>query len=239
MAEYLSVRWKGPLMALQGPRIDGLPQAVPIPTLAALTGLLGAALGIARRETEVLQSIQDTMRLAVIVHAAGVEIIDYQTADLSKRHMRGPMWSSDGHVVKREGSVTTGTRQQFRPYRSDADMTCIIELLEGAPYAASTILTALDYPARPLFLGRTTCPPETALAGKLILASSLQEAVQTSLSGTHVIHVYLPMESADIAWGDIPVSIPGTRDWAAQRHSGSQTYVIREMPRDHPDGTAP
>jgi hypothetical protein len=107
-------------------------------------------------------------------------------------------------------------------------MTCIVELLDAAPFAATEILAALDYPARPLFLGRTTCPPETRVAGETIAASTLAEATGTVLAARGGQQVYLPMEIAEIQWGDIPVSIPGTRDWAAQRHSGSQTYVIRE-----------
>ena len=44
--------------------------------------------------------------------------------------------------------------------------------------------------------------------------------------------LYLPIETADMEWGDMPVSIPGTRDWGAQRHSGSQSYVMRSVTLD-------
>lgn len=225
---YLTIRWKGPMMSLQGPRVDGLPQSLPIPTLAAVTGLLGAALGVSRRETGVLQSLQDTMRLAVIIHRSGVELFDYQTADLSKPYMVGPMWSSGRTTIKRDGSEIKGTRQQFRPYLADADMTCVVELLEGAPFDVAQLLAALDQPARPLFLGRTTCPPEMRMAGGVVEASSLAQATAKVLAPRPAERVYLPMEIAEIEWGDIPVSIPGSRDWATQRHSGSQSYVIRD-----------
>jgi CRISPR system Cascade subunit CasD len=229
---YLSIRWKGPMMALQGPKLDGMPQSLPIPTLAAVTGMLGAALGIARKDTALLQSIQDTMRIAVVVHRSGVELVDYQTADLSKRHMIGPMWSSGQTTVSREGSpvAITGTRQQFRPYLVDADMSCVIELLEAAPYSADELLSALDHPARPLFLGRTTCPPETRIAGEKINASTLSEAAAIVLDARGGQRLYLPLEAAEFEWGDIPISLPGSRDWSAHTHSGSQSYVVRSVP---------
>jgi hypothetical protein len=109
-------------------------------------------------------------------------------------------------------------------------MTCVVELLEGAPYSAEEILAALDQPARPLFLGRTSCPPETRVAGGTIAATSLAEAVTFALTGgAECRQLYLPVEAAEVEWGDVPVSIPGTRDWAAQRHSGVQSYILRSL----------
>jgi hypothetical protein len=93
-------------MALQGPRIDGEPQSLPIPTRSLLTGLFGSALGYGRGDHEKLQALQDNLRVAVVVHRDGIEINDYQIADLGKSYMRGPMWSSGTRVVKREGSRT-------------------------------------------------------------------------------------------------------------------------------------
>jgi hypothetical protein len=37
--------------------------------------------------------MQDNMRVGVVVHRIGVEINDYQIADLGKLHMRGQSWS--------------------------------------------------------------------------------------------------------------------------------------------------
>src|SRR5438876_4748048 len=101
---FLTIRLRAPLMALQGPRIDGEPQSLPIPTPSLLTGLFGAALGYTRRDHVKLQALQDNMQVGVVVHCAGVEVSDYQIADLAKPHMRGPMWSSGTSVAKREGS---------------------------------------------------------------------------------------------------------------------------------------
>jgi CRISPR system Cascade subunit CasD len=164
-------------MALQGPRIDGEPQSLPIPTRSLLTGLVGSALGYRRSDHSKLQALQDCMRVGVIVHRAGVEISDYQIADLGKSYLRGPMWSSGTSVVNREGSQAEGLRPQQRPYRADADMTAVVELGADSPVNVDQIISALDYPAHPLFFGRSSCPPASRLAGAVLDAASLEAAV--------------------------------------------------------------
>ena len=222
-------------MALQGPRIDGEPQSLPIPTRSLLTGLFGSALGYGRGDYEKLQALQDNIRVAVVVHRNGIEINDYQIADLGKSYMRGPMWSSGTSVVEREGSRTEGLRQQERPYRADADMTAVVEVQTGCLVTAEQILAALDQPVRPLFIGRSSCPPASRLAGRVFEATSL-EAATLAVARDHPGEIYLPAEAATPAWGDLPLSIPGRRDWASFRHAGADLYVIRQRP---PSSSAP
>jgi CRISPR system Cascade subunit CasD len=226
---FLTVCLRAPLMALQGPRIDGEPQSLPIPTRSLLTGLFGSAVGYTRGDHVNLQALQDSMRVGVVVHRGGVKISDYQIADLGKSHMRGPMWSSGTSVVEREGSQIKGLRTQQRPYRADADMTAVVELGADSPLKADDIIAALDEPAHPLFIGRSSCPPASRLAGRVFDASSLEAAVM-AVARDHPGEIYLPAEAATPSWGDMPVSIPGTRDWATYRHGGADLYVMRPRP---------
>jgi CRISPR system Cascade subunit CasD len=226
---FLTIRLRAPLMALQGPRIDGEPQSLPIPTRSLLTGLFGSALGYTRGDHVKLQALQDNMQVGVVVHRGGVEISDYQIADLGKSHMRGPMWSSGTSVAEREGSQIKGLRPQQRPYRADADMTAIVELGGGSPMNAEQIIAGLDQPAHPLFIGRSSCPPASQLAGRLLDAPSLEAAV-LEVARDHPGKIYLPVEAASPSWGDMPLSIPGRRDWASYRHAGADLYVIRPSP---------
>ena len=176
------------------------------------------------RKAQNLQYIQ----VAVVVHRNGVEIHDYQIADLGKSYMRGPMWSSGTSIAEREGSQIAGLRQQQRPYRADADMTAVIEIRSGSSIAAEQILAALDQPARPLFFGRTSCPPASRLAGDIFDAPSLEAATLKGRSGSSG-EIYLPAEAATPSWGDLPLSIPGRRDWTSFRHAGSDLYVVRQL----------
>ncbi len=161
---FLIVRLAAPLMALQGPRIDGEPQSLPIPTRSLLTGLFGSALGYSRRDHTRLQALQDNIRVAVIVHRAGVEISDYQIAG-------------------------------------------------------------------PLFIGRNSCPPASRIAGEIVEAASLEEAT-LEIARKRPGDIYLPAEDVTAAWGDLPLSVPGRRDWATYRHSGADLYVHRAAPRN-------
>ena len=216
-------------MALQGPRIDGQPLSLPIPTRSLLTGLIGSALGYRRSDHGKLQALQDNMRVGVVVHRGGVEISDYQTADLGKSYLRGPMWSGGTSVAKREGSRTEGLRLQQRPYRADADMTVVIELNMDSPVNADQITSALDQPVRPLFIGRSSCPPACKLAGRIFDAPSLEAAV-LEVARNQAGEMYLPASAATPSWGDMPLSIPGCRDWASYRHAGAELYVKRSCP---------
>jgi CRISPR system Cascade subunit CasD len=228
---FLTIRLRAPLMALQGPRIDGEPQSLPIPTRSLLTGLFGSALGYTRADHDKLQRLQDNMQVGVVVHREGVEISDYQIANLGKSHMRGPMWSSGTSVAKREASreVLLGLRPQQRPYRADADMTAIVELGGDSPVSAEELISALDQPARPLFIGRTSCPPVCKLAGGLLDAASLEAAV-LDVARDNPGTVYLPAAVTTPAWGDMPLSIPGCRDWTTYRHAGADLYIMRPSP---------
>lgn len=108
-------------------------------------------------------------------------------------------------------------------------MTAVVELAAGSPVLAADILAALDHPVHPLFIGRSSCPPASRLAGRVFDASSLEAAV-LAIAREHPGDIYLPADAATPAWGDMPVSIPGRRDWAGYRHAGADTYIVRSSP---------
>ena len=193
--------------------------------------MIGSALGLRRADHERLQAIQDTLRIAVVVHRSAGELVDYQTADLGKPYLSGPMWSSGRSVVEREGLEKEGTRIQSRPYAMDIDMTVVAQLADGAPVTAEEILEALDMPARPLGIGRMNCPPSDRIAGKILAAESLEDAASQVAAG----ELYLPVDSTSMDWGDVMVSIPGICDWRSRRHEGAEGFVRRSSGQE-PEG---
>jgi hypothetical protein len=108
-------------------------------------------------------------------------------------------------------------------------MTAVVELGVGSPVKADQIITALDQPAHPLFIGRSSCPPAYKLAGQIFDAPSLEDAV-LEVVRNHPGQIYLPAPATTPSWGDIPLSLPGCRDWASYRHSGADLYVMRPCP---------
>lgn len=108
------------------------------PTKSGVIGLLMAALGCRRDDTDTLHRL-DTLRMGVRVDQAGEMLHDYHTAHTKK----------DAYIT-------------HRYYLSDAvflvglesDDTALLEELESA----------LHEPVFPLFLGRRSCPPTLPLS---------------------------------------------------------------------------
>jgi CRISPR system Cascade subunit CasD len=227
MPSLFTMRIAAPIASLSGPRIDTAGDSLPIPTRSMVTGIIGAALGLGYDQPNLLQQVQDTMRLAVVVHREGTVVRDYQTVRMGLPHMTGPMWWYDGNrlgVMKREGGDPERTITGDRPLTCDYDATVIVELLAGAPFSANQILGALRAPLHPLCIGQRACVPSLPIAGETLAAQTLAEGVQMVPTGT----TYLPAEKAtEGQFGDLYVSIPGGREWATRQHGGSDTYVVR------------
>jgi CRISPR system Cascade subunit CasD len=226
MPGFLHLRLAGPLLSLQGPCIDGQPQGLEIPTRSMITGLLGAARGIDRAEVERLQALQDGMALAIVVHRPGTPIIDFQTTDLTKPHLRGPMWKRGGGVVKREGSADALTRHvQHRPYLCDADMSVLVDLSPRSGMAVEEAAEAVQRPRWPLGLGRRCCMPSRPIFEEIIEADGIEAAALAVAAPGEA--VYLPATLARPGIGDRFAAVPELRDWRTRRHGGATIYVRR------------
>jgi CRISPR system Cascade subunit CasD len=227
MPTYFTIRFAAPIVSLSGARIDTGGDSLPIPTRSMVAGIIGAALGIGYDQPQVLQQLQDTMRMAVVVHREGTVIRDYQTVRMGLPHMTGPMWWRDGQqlgVMEREGGDPERTITGERPLTCDYDATLVLELLLGAPFDADSILSALGTPAHPLSIGQRSCIPSQPIAGLKIEAQDLAGAAATLDAGVR----YLPVACAEAgSFGDLYVTIPSGRDWRSRQYGGSDTYVVR------------
>jgi CRISPR system Cascade subunit CasD len=227
MPSLFTMRLAAPIASLSGPRIDTAGDSLPIPTRSMITGIIGAALGVGYDQPDILQKVQDTMRLAVVVHREGRVVRDYQTVRMGLPHMTGPMWWYDGKrlgIMEREGGDPERTITGDRPLTCDYDATIIVELITGAPFSVDQILNALRALAHPLCVGQRSCIPSLPIAGETLSAQSLEDGVRLVPTGT----TYLPAEcAAKGQFGDLYVSIPAGREWATRQHGGSDTYVVR------------
>jgi CRISPR system Cascade subunit CasD len=227
MARLFTMRLAAPIASLSGPRIDTVGDSLPIPTRSMITGMIGAALGISYDQPQVLQQLQDAIRLAVVVHRAGTVIRDYQTVRMALPHMRGPMWWNDGKrlgVMERAGGEPDRTITGERPLTCDYDATVVVELLQNAPFDVAQILDALRNPVFPLCIGQRSCIPSLPIAGQALTATELSGGVSMVGSGI----TYLPAECVQSGeFGDLFVSIPAGREWSSRQFGGSDTYVVR------------
>ena len=196
-------------------------QAIPSPSM--LVGIIGAAMGVDRREHKEFQRLQDAVdEVAWLVHREPRTLVDYQTTDLSKPHMVGPMWAHDGvraWAEERAGAIKTRTLVSERDIACDVDLTAIIGWSLDETDAGA-VLAALDQPAMPLSIGARWALPSEPVAGEIVDAASLAEAAKVVRERWPALR-FVPIRTA--APFDTPlVAVTASRDWRTRRHTGSQ-----------------
>jgi CRISPR system Cascade subunit CasD len=100
---------------------------------------------------------------------------DFQTADLGREQAGWTRWG----VETRGGSFKTGTQILRKEYLAGASLLIGIRLREVAPVSLDDLASALDRPARPVFLGRRSCPPAGRVVEGVCQAKSVYDALQT------------------------------------------------------------
>jgi CRISPR-associated protein Cas5/CasD subtype I-E len=198
--------------------------------------MLGAALGVERRQVEVLQALQDGLGWAAAVINPGRTIHDFQTADLAKPRMTGPMWTTSGIPRQREGSGIAEKRIVERPYLAGAHIEVVLWDL-GLPASLIEIREALGSPAWPVYLGRSNCPAPPDFEGEIFEADGPVAALGERLHFARVapsatVTLHLPIEyTSRLSDGAraIPYAMYGRRDWAAGAHAGSDVVVRAEV----------
>jgi len=216
---YLIMDIEGPTMSFGGPQIDALPDEIGFPTASMLTGLIGNALGLTRADGIVLNAIQASMEMSVATIRSGKRIVDFQTVDLGKPHMVGPMWTLRGKAFEREGSGDALARQvRYRPLLADAHFVCAVAFGADAPYTAERILEALREPARPLFIGRVGNIP-TSLVGHSVADADDPESAIRSAGFERIAEMRVPSTEGIH-------HVPGLKDFRTGIHSGTQSFEL-------------
>lgn len=180
--EVLLLRFDAPLMSFGGVAVDQRNPTEQLPYTAMLTGLLANALGLDRREVEAHERLQARLRYAARLDRRGEMLVDYQTVDFSQPSMAdGLGWTTRGVVEQRKGGeASDGTHIRFRQYLADAIVTVALGLApERETPGLGDVATALQRPARPLFLGRRCCLPSAPIYLGAMEASSLREALES------------------------------------------------------------
>ncbi len=173
--EFLILRLESPLQSWGTVAVDSVRPTSHFPTRSAISGLIASAIGWSYRDGEKTTALQDHLRMAVREERRGLRIRDFQTADLGGVGQEG--WTRWG-VEKRSGSAAKGTHLLEKWYLADAAFVAAITLAGGAPTDLDEVKKSLQRPARPLFLGRKSCPPATPLLAGRIMAVSPFDALE-------------------------------------------------------------
>jgi CRISPR system Cascade subunit CasD len=248
MPRHLLLSLEGPLLAFGGEVVDARGVVSDFPAMSMLTGLIANALGWHRGERDRLQRLQDRLVFAARIDREGERIIDNQNARIFEDDRA---WTTLGRPEGREKSPSytrdrTGrralTHRRMRWYDADKCVTIALWLDDEAEQPTlDEVAIALAEPARPLFLGRKSCPPTRPLFIGLADAPSLLAALTRQPLAPDApdrIRILLPEFEADEAH-DERRAITDARNWRSGIHAGSRTVRMRSLDRStFPDGAA-
>jgi len=241
---YLVLRLEAPMVAFGDVMIDSLGPIRETPSVSAISGLLANALGVNREETARLSRLQDRLILACRVDHADSRFTDFQTAQLNGKDR---WWTTTGSIQERAGGASTfdSPHIRYRDYDCDVRLTVVIRLrdAEESP-TLDELAHALQWPARPLFLGRKCCLPSAPVFNGFVESEDalpalrqvpLREPVSSrSRYGRDrlpAVVVSLPSDEPCPAGFEIVTSTE-RRDWPAGVHAGQQRRFRGTVSRD-------
>ena len=223
MRRWLHVRLEAPLGAFGSTALDAYGFTGEMPALSMMTGLIGNALGWDRGEHEKLSELQERLTIgAVWDEGAGPRLTDYQTAELGQSDQA---WTTSGNPLRRTSGPATfdGCHQRWRDYLTDLQLSIVVGLADDGRWPSiDDVASALNEPARPLFIGRKGCAPTSPLARGIIEAPSVHSAL---------IHAHDNLPEAPASWpatqgeplGDDEVLVADRRNWKNGFHSGRRS----------------
>ena len=220
---HLLLRLEGPLMAFGDVAVDERLPVARFPALSMVCGLIANAMGLCRTRPGEIRVLQDEMEIASRLDRPGHRLRDYSTAELDAGDT---MWTSHGELASRDGGASgLFTVQLEREFWADASVTVAVampaDILEKAE-------RALVEPARPLFLGRASCPPSRPILLGVCEAEDILEALcRTPMDDG------MPAE-LEAQWPDRLTAgrthrisaVSDVKDWANRVHVG--TRRVRE-----------
>jgi len=235
MTRFMVLRLDGPLMSFGDVAVDEIRPTRLLPGASMLAGLLANALGWRFFQVDRLQSLQDRLIFGARLDRPGELLIDYQNAHLSKNDL---LWRSQGYPPAGRGGGAqsySGPAQRWRHYRMDGAVTVVLTLAEDDYPTLADVAEALKRPARPLFLGRVSCPPagpifndEWTEAGSVVEALSQVALHPRSNPPDEPCLAEWPAgpgEAAGLAQGRSLLARTDIRDWRNDLHAGSRMIV--------------
>lgn len=182
--DYLVMRLYAPLSSWGTVAVGEDRPTVNYPTRGAILGLLGAALGIKRSESQKLKDLSSSIAIASKTYAEGTILRDYHT-------IQTPTASKGAKFYTRRQELQSGkieTILSSRDYREDGLWIVAIWLKPSEQLTHLThqfdlhmLQQALLYPKFTLYIGRKSCPLALPVTPKIINASSIKSALDVDI----------------------------------------------------------
>lgn len=228
-----------PLMSFGGVKVDQYYITNSFPGLSLFTGLIANALGLSRTDGDKINMLQDKLIVASRWDIEPETIVDYQTVDLGQSKMRRKGWTTTGEPEYRKGgpSARTGTHLCYKYYHANGVLVSVIALNGVGWPTLDEIAYALQFPSRPLFIGRKTClPSKPILVGQsdgeniLTILQSVKRCKRKEQKHSSNMLACWPTGLSNEHQGQIN-SVYDHRDWNNQLHTGNRLVtngIIKE-----------
>jgi CRISPR system Cascade subunit CasD len=223
---HLILRLDAPLMAFGGVAVDNHGVVDNWPAASLLTGVIGNALGWDRTDTTKLQRLQDRLVFAARLDRAGRPLRDFQTAELAQDDSG---WTRRGEPEGRAGGAGTfaGMHIRYRDFWADRIVTIALRLSPAAEAPdLDVIATALEYPARPLFIGRKPCLPASPILVGRAQATTALAAVRAAAAPEDKDSAppRLLWPASENGPGQVQRRVYGYRNWISGVHGGEEIW---------------
>jgi CRISPR system Cascade subunit CasD len=164
MVSYLILNLKGPMQAWGTHTYEDYRPSNLFPTRSGLLGLLGACLGIDRRDYVGLDQLASSVEFTVKIDHGGVKLSDYHTIIEARRANRKP---------KKDETVQTR-----REYLFDASFHVAVGERPNALVCLDAIAEAVKKPVYTPSLGRRSCPLSVPLLASILEAETGKDALE-------------------------------------------------------------
>ena len=240
---HLILALEAPLMAFGGETIDAYGVIRWFPAVSMLTGLFGNAFGWRREAHERHQRLQDRLVFAARIDrepAGGSRMTDFQTAQL-RADDRG--WTTRGVPEGRAGSPRTynAPHLRYRDYYADMRVTVALRLDHAHETPRlEALASALQEPARPLFIGRKPCLPSVPLFAGFVEGDTCLDALLAWPLGERPFGAPSQPEYRRVLWpegeasGSVTPSrsyfLTDQRNWRTGLHGGGRVVCEGVVP---------
>lgn len=223
MARHLILCLASPLVAFGGETIDNRGVIRNFPALSMVTGLIANAFGWDRSDDRHHNRLQERLRMGTTLAPGGTRVQDFQTVQLGAKD-RG--WTTWGIPEGRAGGAATYESPHLRYRDYHVELTAWVALRLDPALELPTIddvATAIDRPARPLFIGRKPCLP----TGRLIrgwqdapdVLGALKAIVTNEGSQGDGWRAQWPQDEGDLP-GTRCIDLCDERNWTSGVHGG-------------------
>ena len=214
--QYLVFQLQAPLSSWGEPAVGEFHGTADRPGQSALIGLLGAALGLLRKDEAAHAALRDAYGFAVGLLDSGHLLRDYHTAQVPPRTaLKGRPHATrrdELNVPKKE----LGTILSTRDYRQNAASLVAVQPRQDValPHGLDALAEALRQPRFTLYLGRKTCVPGAPLWPQVLVADSAQAAF-----AAYAVRFEEARQTAKNAKGALPLEpLPSVQSIAFDAH---------------------